>query len=127
MPTPSLCLDARLRPFVEAFRACWSQPQKRQVVTVLLGLLRCQGPHTLTGDLNSDNLTIAVRQIVDHSLVQRLYVLLGRHHPLAPWLYQQQAVCATEGVLLVSKIDPHGPGPLRSRGEAHRSAGELRY
>lgn len=49
MPIPSLCLDPWLRQFIEAFAGCWSRPQKRHFVTVLLGLLQCQEAHTLTG------------------------------------------------------------------------------
>jgi len=40
-----------------------------------------------------------------HSLVQGLYVLLGRRCPLAPQLYQQKSVCAARGVPFRSKID----------------------
>ncbi len=39
-----------------------------------------------------------------HSLVQGLYVLLGRRCPLAPQLYRQQSVCEKEGVVFQSKI-----------------------
>jgi hypothetical protein len=192
MPIPSICLDGRLRQFVDAFGACWSRPQKRHFVTVLLGLLQSDEPRTLsglrrqvaggpsvaslsrflarapwsveavvqtwwqrfaaqlapaveaerqrqqanrpkrrgrppppvvTGYLIGDDSTLAKpkgrkmagigrhysttagRQIVGHSLVQGLYVLLGRRCPLAPWLYRQQAVCAAEGVPFASKID----------------------
>ena len=51
MPLPSTCLHHHLRQFTEAFRSCFSQPQFRHFVTVLLGLLQCQEPHTLTGIL----------------------------------------------------------------------------
>jgi hypothetical protein len=192
MPIPNICLDARLRQFIDAFGACWSWPQKRHFVTVLLGLLQCQEAHTLTGlrrqvaggpsvaslsrflarapwsaeavvrtwwerfvaevtplvaaeherqratrprrrgrppqpvvtgyligddstlakpkgrkmaGLGRHYSTTAGRQIVSHSLVQGLYVLLGRRCPLAPWLYRQQAVCAAEGLPFASKID----------------------
>lgn len=40
-----------------------------------------------------------------HSLVQCLYVLLGRQCPLAPQLYRQQAVCTAAGVPFRSKVD----------------------
>src|SRR5437764_8256225 len=40
-----------------------------------------------------------------HSLVQGLYVLLGRRGPLAPQLYQQQAVGQAAGVPFRSKLD----------------------
>ncbi len=45
------------------------------------------------------------KRVRGHSLVESLYVLLGRRCPLAPQLYRQQAVCAAEGVLFQSKID----------------------
>lgn len=57
------------------------------------------------GGLGRHYSTTAGRQIVGHSLVQSLYVLLGRRCPLVPWLYRQQAVCQAEGVPFVSKID----------------------
>ncbi len=40
-----------------------------------------------------------------HSLVQGLYVLLGRRCPLAPLLYQQKNVCAAREISFRSKID----------------------
>ncbi len=49
--------------------------------------------------------TTAGTQVVGHSLVQGLYVVQGRHCPLEPQLYRQQAVCATEQVPFQSKID----------------------
>ena len=45
------------------------------------------------------------KRVRGHSLVESLYVLLGRRCPLAPQLYRQQAVCAAEDVLFQSKID----------------------
>ena len=45
------------------------------------------------------------KRVVGHSLVQGLYVLLGRHCPLPPQLYRQRSVCETEGVPFKSKID----------------------
>jgi hypothetical protein len=45
------------------------------------------------------------KRITGHSLVQGLYILLDRSCPLAPQLYRQQAVCATEDVAFQSKID----------------------
>jgi len=40
-----------------------------------------------------------------HSLVQGLYVLLGRRCPLTPRLYQQKSVCAARAAPFQSKID----------------------
>lgn len=44
------------------------------------------------------------KRVRGHSLVQGLYVLLGRSCPLAPQLYRQQSVCKKEGVPFASKI-----------------------
>jgi len=49
--------------------------------------------------------TTAGTHVRGHSLVQGLYVLLGRRCPLAPQLYQQQAVCQAAGVPFCSKLD----------------------
>lgn len=49
MPVPIVCLDARLCQFAAAFDACFSAPQRRHFVTVLLALLLCREPRTLTG------------------------------------------------------------------------------
>jgi SRSO17 transposase len=45
------------------------------------------------------------KRVRGHSLVESLYVLLGRRCPLAPQLYRQQAVCAAEEVPFARKID----------------------
>ena len=45
------------------------------------------------------------QRIVGHSLVEGLYVLLGRSCPLPPQLYRQQGTCEAEGVAFHSKID----------------------
>ncbi len=192
MPVPIICLDRRVRQFAESLRDCFSKPQFKYFVTVLLGLLLCQEPHTLsgllrqimegpslsglsrflskapweaeavvatwfkrfgeqmqaqvateqerqrrerpkrrgrpkqplvTGYLIGDDSTIEKRKgqkmqglgkhhsttqgkrVLGHSLVQSVYVLLGRHCPLAPQMYRQQSVCKTEGVRFRSKIE----------------------
>lgn len=190
MPVPIVCLDTRLRQFAARFDACFSAPQRRHFVTVLLALLLCREPRTLTGlrrqvagarsvaalsrflgaapwsaeavaaawwaafvaqarpaiaaehqrqraarprrrgrpaatrvtgYLIGDDSTMpkpkgtkmegvgrhysttAGKPVVGHSLVQGLYVVLGRRCPLAPQLYRQQAACAA-GVPFRSKI-----------------------
>lgn len=45
------------------------------------------------------------KPVVGHSLVQALYVLLGRRCPLAPQMYRQQRVCEQQGVPFRSKIE----------------------
>lgn len=49
MRVPIVCLEPRLRQFVRAFGPCFSLPQHRYFVTVLLALLLCQARRTLTG------------------------------------------------------------------------------
>jgi SRSO17 transposase len=55
--------------------------------------------------LGKHHSTTAGTRVVGHSLVQGLYVVQGRHCPLEPQLYRQQAVCAAEQVTFQSKID----------------------
>jgi len=45
------------------------------------------------------------KTVTGHSLVQGLYLLLGRRCPLTPRMYRQRAVCEAEGVPFASKID----------------------
>ena len=192
MPIPIICLDEDVRYFAERFREGFSKPQYQHFVTVLLGLMLCEGTRTLsgllqqiadspslaglsrflseapweeaavveswlrhfreemqpkvaaelqrehqmqpkrrgrpkapivTGYLIGDDSTIEKRKgkkmeglgrhhsttqdkrVRGHSLVESLYVLLGRRCPLAPQLYRQQAVCTAEGVPFASKIE----------------------
>ena len=49
MPMPIVCLDPRVRQWLETFRPCLSKPQYQHVVTVLCGLLLCQEARTLSG------------------------------------------------------------------------------
>jgi hypothetical protein len=51
MPKPIVCLSDTLYQFLEAFRGCFSQRQWKYFVTVLLGLVECQGRSTLSGCL----------------------------------------------------------------------------
>ncbi len=51
MPLPIICLDAELRHFAEEFRSELSLPQWQHFVTVLLGLMLCEGASTLLGML----------------------------------------------------------------------------
>jgi hypothetical protein len=193
MPSPIVCLDARVRQWAACFSRCFSKPPYQHFVTVLLGLLLCQDTRTLTGlrrqvaggpsiaslsrfiarapwdeaavvrvwlarlqtqvaplvqaertrqrqvcpprvgrskeplvtgYLIGDDATLAKpkgkkmegvghhysstadARVRGHSLVQGLYVLLGRRCPLTPRLYQQKSVCAARTVPFRSKIDP---------------------
>jgi hypothetical protein len=192
MPVPIICLDDELRHFAERFAVLLSKPQYQYFVTVLLGLMECEGRRTLSGllrevgahpslaglsrflseapwseqelvthwlthfreemrplveaeqdrqrqlqpkrrgrpkqpfvtgyvigddstmskpkgkkmeGLGRHHSTTEDKRIVGHSLVEGLYVLLDRSCPLAPQLYRQKAVCASEGVPFQSKID----------------------
>jgi hypothetical protein len=192
MPIPIICLDEALQHFAQRFRELLSKPQYQYFVTVLLGLMLCEGTRTLsglvrqiaagpnlaglsrflseapweaaavaeqwlkhfretmqpqvgaerqrqrqeqpkrrgrpqapivTGYLIGDDSTIEKRKakkmeglglhhsttedkrVRGHSMVESLYVLLGRRCPLAPQMYREPAVCEAEGVALRSKID----------------------
>ncbi len=48
MPVPLLCLDHELLHFAERFRSQFSKPQYQYFVTVLLGLMECEGRRTLS-------------------------------------------------------------------------------
>ena len=50
-PVPMVCLEARVRQWMQTFRPCLSKPQYQHCVTVLLGLLLCQEARTLSGVL----------------------------------------------------------------------------
>jgi SRSO17 transposase len=45
------------------------------------------------------------QRVRGHSLVESLYVVMGRRCTLAPHLYRQQSVCEVEGVPFASKIE----------------------
>src|SRR5216683_3536848 len=192
MPIPIICLDEALQHFAQRFRELLSKPQYQYFVTVLLGLMLCEGARTLsgllqqiadrpslaglsrflseapwqeaamaeswlrhfreemeskvaaqlererqmqpkhrgrpqapvvTGYLIGDDSTMHKRKakkmeglglhhsttedkrVPGHSLVESLYVLLGRRCPLAPQLYRQRVECLAEGVPFASKID----------------------
>ena len=192
MRVPIVCVDAHLRQYAQSFVDCFSRPQFQHFVTVLVGLLLCQGKHTLTdllsclasrsslaslsrflsqapwsssevattwrkrfdralapqvaqhhadhraaqprrvgrpkasvvtGYLIGDDSTChklrgkkmegigyhysttASATVKGHSLVQSLYVLLGRRCPLEPRLYRQKKTCQAEGVSFASKVE----------------------
>ena len=49
MPQPIICLDEEVCHFAERFRSLYSKPQYQYFVTVLLGLMECEGRRTLSG------------------------------------------------------------------------------
>lgn len=192
MRLPIACLDQRLRCYLDSFRDCFSQPQYKYFVTILLGLMLCQSSQTLSGLLESVNSGVSLsgtsrflgqapwsagdlanhwqklfrqemtgavatehqrlrsrqqkrrgrakktvvtgyligddstmmkrrgkkmgglgrhysgtekKPVTGHSLVQGLYVLLGRRCPLLPRMYRQKEVCEAEGEAFLSKVD----------------------
>jgi hypothetical protein len=192
MPIPIVCVDSGLRQFAASFRPYFSKPQSKYFVIVLLGMLLCQGRHTLTGllqpvsepasvsglsrflseapwsatavagewqsqfysemaplvqaehrrqrqqrakrpgrpkrtlvtgyligddstmhkvkgekmdGLGKHHSTTLDKRVPGHSLVQSLYVVLGRRCPLLPQMYRQKAVCEREGVPFQSKVE----------------------
>ena len=72
MPVPIICLDEDVRYFAERFREVFSKPQYQHFVTVLLGLMLCEGTRTLSGLL---------RQIADSPSLAGLSRFLSE----APW------------------------------------------
>ena len=55
MRLPIVCLDQRLRQYLTLFSGCFSRPQYKYFVTILLGLMRCQSGRTLSGLLQVVN------------------------------------------------------------------------
>jgi hypothetical protein len=53
MRVPIVCVDTRVRQYAQTFADCFSRPQYKHFVIVLVGLLLCRGTRTLTGLLNS--------------------------------------------------------------------------
>ena len=53
MRVPIVCVDRQVRQFASAFAGCFSRPQFRHFVTVLVALLLCYGPRTLTNLLRT--------------------------------------------------------------------------
>ena len=72
MRVPIICLDHRLSQFATSFRGCFSTPQYRYFVIVLLALMLCQELRTLTGLL---------RQVVAQATLAGLSRFLAK----APW------------------------------------------
>jgi hypothetical protein len=72
MPLPIICAHEALCQFADAFAACFSKPQRKYFVTVLLALLLCQERRTLTALL---------RRILD----ARSLSGLSRFFSRAPW------------------------------------------
>src|SRR5260370_1142655 len=52
MPQPILCLDEEVSHFAKRFDVLFSRPQYQYLVTVLLGLMECDGKRTLSGLLH---------------------------------------------------------------------------
>jgi hypothetical protein len=63
MPQPMRCLDADVRPCAEPFRSAFSRPHDEDVVTVLLGLLECEGRRTLSGLMSTVAQPPSVRRV----------------------------------------------------------------
>ena len=78
MPVPIICLDQDVRHFAQRFRKRFSKPQYQHFVTVLLGLLLCEGPRTLSGVL---------RQVADGASLAAVSRFLGQ----APWEASEMA------------------------------------
>lgn len=49
MPKPIVCLSEQLRQYLELFRFCFSKPQWKYFVIVLLGFIECEERKTMSG------------------------------------------------------------------------------
>lgn len=78
MPLPIICLEATLVQFAQTFAHCFSRPQWRHFVTVLLGFIQCEERRTLRGLL---------RQVAG----ARALSALSRFFAQAPWSMQPVA------------------------------------
>ncbi len=91
MPVPIVCLDGRLGQFAARFAGCFSAPQRRHLVTVLLALVLCREARTLSG---------LGRQVVGGGSVAALSRFLSD----APW--SAPAVAATWQAHFASQMAP---------------------
>ncbi|HEY3992771.1 MAG TPA: transposase [Ktedonobacteraceae bacterium] len=84
MPQPIICLDEEVRHFAERFRALFSKPQYQYFVTVLLGLMECEGRCTLSGLLSKvgqpPSLSGLSRFFSDAPWVQEAVVVIWLEH-----------------------------------------------
>ena len=78
MPVPIICLDDEVCQFAERFREHFSKPQYQYFVTVLLGLMLCEGRRTLSGLL---------RTVGEHGSLAGLSRFLSE----APWSQEDLA------------------------------------
>jgi SRSO17 transposase len=105
----------QLRPLVEAEhrRQRGTRPRRpgRPTATVVTGYLigddstMVKRKGKKMAGLGRHYSTSEGKPVTGHSLVQGLYVLLGRRCPLAPQLYRQKTVCEAEGVPFRSKVE----------------------
>jgi hypothetical protein len=75
MPLPLICLEPALLQFAQTFVRCFTKPQWRHFVTVLLGFIQCEERRTLRGLL---------RQVAG----ARALASLSRFFAQAPWSRQ---------------------------------------
>ncbi|HEV7237533.1 MAG TPA: transposase [Ktedonobacteraceae bacterium] len=84
MPQPIICLDEQVRYFAERFRSVFSKPQYQYFVTVLLGLMECDGKRTLSGVLSQvgqpPSLSGLSRFFAEAPWVQEKLVLIWLEH-----------------------------------------------
>ena len=112
MRLPSICLDGQLANYLDQFRSCFSKPQYKYFVTILLGLLLCESSHTLSGIL---------RQV----LAQVTLSGVSRFLSHAPW--SVQALCRQAQTAFQSAMTPAvGAEHARQRRQPPRQRGRPR-
>jgi hypothetical protein len=84
----------------------WGCPRKTVVTGYLIGddSTQYKPKGKKMGGLGTHHSTSHETGVTGHSLMQCLYVVLGRRCPLLPQLYRQKDVCEREGVPFQSKV-----------------------
>lgn len=91
MPKPIVCLSEQLRQYLELFRSCFSKPQWKYFVIVLLGLIECEERKTMTGLLR---------------VVAEQVSLSGLSRFLNKWLWSPEKVAAIWQLHFRQRMEP---------------------
>jgi len=104
MPQPIICLDEEVCHFAKRFGALFSKPQYQYLVTVLLGLMECDGKRTLSGVLHE------VGQTLSRSGLSRFF-------SEAPW--SPEAVVASWLKHFCAELQPQVQAQREQQRKAH--------
>ena len=104
MPQPIICLDEEVCHFAKRFGALFSKPQYQYLVTVLLGLMECDGKRTLSGLLHEVGQTLSLSG-------------LSRFFSEAPW--SPEAVVASWLKHFCAELQPQVQAQREQQRKAH--------